>query len=332
MGITVLDLHGVKASRLGLGTWQFSSRLWGQSLSVAQAARILEAARSNGINLIDTAEIYGNGSSERLVGEAIHKLEAREEFVVITKIAGFRKPCFEEFLKAFRNSHKRLGFRPDIILHHWPPRDREQVCRATQALEGLVNQGYVYAYGFSNYGLKELDKALECVKKTDPIADQVQYSLAYRVVENGLKDFLLKHNMTLMAWSPLAKGALAGVARAKTLAQKTDKVFKAASTDVDLQNALEGLALKYGVTKATMALSWLIHQGAVPVVGTSNPSRVIEYSKALSLSLSEEDLIPLNNVSQKYIGYWGLEYRQPTPLVSIPRLFQKILVSVMRGI
>ncbi|MEM4748927.1 MAG: aldo/keto reductase, partial [Thermosphaera sp.] len=114
MGITVLDLHGVKASRLGLGTWQFSSRLWGQSLSVAQAARILEAARSNGINLIDTAEIYGNGGSERVVGEAIHKLEAREEFVVITKIAGFRKPCFEEFLKAFRNSHKRLGFRPDI--------------------------------------------------------------------------------------------------------------------------------------------------------------------------------------------------------------------------
>ncbi|MGB9827346.1 MAG: aldo/keto reductase [Thermosphaera sp.] len=332
MALIELKHAGLKVSRLGLGTWQFSSKLWGTSLSTMQVSLLLSTAMAHGINLIDTAEIYGNGRSERLLGEAVLRLNAREEFVVVTKIAGFRKPAFEEFLKAFKNSHKRLGFKPDIVLHHWPPRKKDEICRVVNALESLVTQGYVTAYGLSNYGLKELEEALSCTKRLEPVANQLQYSLAYRLVENELLDYMRKNNIALLAWSPLAKGALAGLTRAKTFAQRVDSVFKTASEDRELQDALNQVAVKHGAPKSAVALAWLINKGAIPIVGTTNPARITEYAKALSISLDSEDMELLDKSSEKYVKHWGLIYRQPTPLASMPRRLQRLLVALMRGI
>jgi aryl-alcohol dehydrogenase-like predicted oxidoreductase len=323
---------GLKVSRLGLGTWQFSSKLWGKNLTTTQVSLLLSTAISQGINLIDTAEIYGNGRSERLLGEAILRLDARENFVVVTKIAGFRKPVFEEFLKAFKNSHKRLGSKPDIVLHHWPPRSMNEICKVVNALESLVAQGYVAAYGLSNYGLKELREALNCVRKIEPVANQLQYSLAYRVVEKDLLEYMKRNNIALLAWSPLAKGALAGLTEPKNLAQRMDGVFKTASKDEKLQNALNHVAVRHGVSKSTVALAWLISRGAIPVVGTTNPARIVEYAKALSISLDSQDIELLDKSSEKYVEHWGLTYRQPAPLASMPRSLQMLLVTLMRGI
>jgi len=330
----VIELRhaGIKVSRLGLGTWQFSSKLWGKNLTTTQVSLLLSTAISQGINLIDTAEIYGNGRSERLLGEAILRLDAREEVVVVTKIAGFRKPVFEEFLRAFKNSHKRLGFKPDVVLHHWPPRNINEICNVVNALESLVAQGYVAAYGLSNYGLKELREALNCVRKIEPVANQLQYSLAYRVVEKELLEYMKRSNIALLAWSPLAKGALAGLTEPKSLAQRMDGVFKAASKDEKLQNALNHVAVRHGVSKSTVALAWLISKGAIPVVGTTNPARIVEYAKALSLSLDGQDIELLDKSSEKYVEHWGLTYRQPAPLASTPRSLQMLLVTLMRGI
>ncbi|WP_448578629.1 aldo/keto reductase [Thermosphaera sp.] len=332
MNAIELKHAGLKVSRLGLGTWQFSSKLWGRNLTTIQASLILSTALEHGINLIDTAEIYGNGASEKLLGEAVLRLDAREEFVVVTKIAGFRKPAFEDFLKAFKNSHKRLGFKPDIVLHHWPPRNMDEICHAVNALESLAAQGYVNAYGLSNYGLEELKKALSCVRRIEPVANQLQYSLAYRLVENELFEYMKRNNIALLAWSPLAKGALAGLTKAKTLAQKVDNVFKTASRDKELQDVLNHVAVKHGVSKSTIALAWLVNKGAIPIVGTSNPARIAEYAKALSISLDSQDMELLDKSSEKYVKHWGLTYRQPAPLASMPRNLQRLLVTLMRGI
>ncbi len=112
------------------------------------------------------------------------------------------------------------------------------ICSVVRALEEVVSRGLAEYYGLSNYGVSELEKALSCIRKIEPVSNQVQYSLAYRVVENRLKTLMEKEKLGLIAWSPLARGVLAGVGKPQTKAQRYG-VFEIAVRDKQLQEALE---------------------------------------------------------------------------------------------
>lgn len=328
-----LGKGGPRVSRVGLGLWQHGSRLWGGEGSVERLAAGLSIALEEGLNLLDTAEVYGWGESERLLGRALKMLGASDSFVVVSKVAGFRHGE-SDIIGAVRRIASRLGRAPDVILHHWPPPAWASVCRVVRGLERAVSEGLTGDYGLSNYGEGLLARALECQRRLEPIALQAQYSLAYRTPEKRLLRMAAEAGMGFMAWSPLAKGALAGLRRPVSRAQRGDPVFKAASGDERLQSTLRGVAEKLGVGMAEVALAWLEARGAIPVVGWRRPERVRAAAVAARMELPGWAVEELDSVSRVYVDLWGDRYRPPSePLIRlVPGLAQRLLLSLVGGI
>lgn len=329
-----LGKRGPRSSRVGLGFWQAGSRLWGsRGMSQAEVEAIISAASSEGLNLFDTAEIYGGGRSEELLGAALRRLGLASDSIVISKVAGYRV-SESDIVRAAREIKARLGFTPTILLHHWPPPRWTDPCISLRGLERAVMEGLAEHYGLSNYGENHLDRILECAKRLEPVLDQVQYSLAYRTPELGVKPRLDRHGMALVAWSPLAKGALAGLREPRARAQRMDPVFREAARDKALQAALARVAGRRGVGKAQVALAWLVAKGAFPIPGTMKPSRAREYAQAAKLELSEEEIRMLDEASARYLKKWGNRYQTEfMKLTGItPSIIQRLFISLMGGI
>ena len=328
-----LGKTGIKISVLGLGFWQAGSRYWGfRGKDTATRVReIVEKAFENNIIFYDTAEIYGGGLSEKLLGEAIRNLKIRDQVVVASKVAGYKHLTYS-IIKSVEKINNRLGFKVDLIQHHWPPPVYASICRVVNALEKAIDKGLASYYGLSNYNSKQLLKALECSRKYEPVSNQLQYSLGYRVVENKLVHIMRENKITLIAWSPLAKGALAGLGKPKVLAQKGDPVFKKVALDEKLQSTLDKLAEKYHVTRSAIALAWLIAKKAVPIPGTRRPERVNEYALATNIELSEEDVKLLDMITDKYRIMWGREYNSVNRMRYIPGTLQMIALTLLGGI
>jgi len=201
---------------VGLGFWQLGSKLWAnREPEMGRLLSGLEKALETGVNLLDTAEVYGAGASEKMLGEALRRLGAREEFVVVSKVAGFRSGE-DDIVRGAEGVRRRLGFPPDVLLHHWPPPAYSSVCSVVRGLERAVSIGLASSYGLSNYWEELVERVFECSRRIEPLVDQIQYSLAYRAPENRLMPMLAERGMGVMAWSPLAKGALAGVRKPAT--------------------------------------------------------------------------------------------------------------------
>lgn len=333
MKYTRLGASGPRISVVGLGFWQAGSRLWGGRNKAVRdvVGEIVVKAVEHGINFFDTAEIYGGGLSEKILGEAIRETRVKSEVIVASKIAGYRwRPG--DIVKAVERINRRLGFKVDLIQHHWPPPTYASICSVVKGLEKTIEQGLASYYGLSNYNAGLLQKALECTKKTEPVSNQVQYSLAYRVVENKLKPIMEDKGMTLIAWSPLAKGALAGLREPRTIAQRTDRVFKATAGDENLQRILGVLSDKYRVSRATIALAWLVSKNTVPIPGTLKPKRVEEYAAAGTLELGQNDVRLLDEASSKYVYRWGECYGSLGLNRFLPGILLKLGILLMGGI
>ncbi|MCE4611868.1 MAG: aldo/keto reductase, partial [Desulfurococcales archaeon] len=324
---------GPEVFPVGLGLWQHGSRLWGYRGSVEVLAEGLGRALEEGINLVDTAEVYGWGRSEKLLGEALRRLGARGEFVVVSKVGGFRHSR-GDIVGGARGIAERLGYPPDILLHHWPPPLWARVCEVIRGLEDAVNEGFASYYGLSNYPEDLLEDALSCTKRVEPIAIQAQYSLAYRQPEKRLIPLARSAGMGFMAWSPLAKGALAGKRKAETSAQRGDPVFRVASRDERLQSALREAAERLEASMAEVALAWLVSKGVVAVVGWRRPERIPSIAKAGRLKLPEDVARTLDEASRKYVDYWGPSYKPPSQalLKITPGTIQKVLLTIAGGI
>jgi len=318
-------------SPLGVGLWQAASRSWSTRKRPAPVHEIVKAALENEINLFDTAEVYGWGESERLLGEALRTLQAHDQAIIATKVAGFRATR-GQILRAAENSKRRLGRAPDLLQYHWPPPPCSTICRVARAMEEAVLKGHAGAWGVSNFDGAKLQKAAECARRLEPVSDQVQYSLAYRAPENDVIPTARSLNATIIAWSPLAKGSLAGLQHPKTPAQSRDPVFRAAARDTLLQETLQAVAEKHGATKAQVALAWLITKGAIPIPGSRKPARIAEYAKAAKIKLGEYDIHALDKASQKYLHKWGRKYKALQWLRYIPAPLQYIVIGSFRGV
>ena len=325
-----VSLGPYKVSKIGIGLWQASSPNWATRKRPAPVREIVEAAINAGVNFFDTAEVYGWGESERLLGEAL-KATHGEDIVVATKVAGFRHTR-HFILKAVEASARRLGRKPDLIQYHWPPPPCSTPCRVARALEEAVAKGLAGAWGVSNFDGGMLLRAAECARRIEPVSDQVQYSLAYRTAEQDVFPVAERIGARIIAWSPLAKGALAGLREARAPVQSRDPVFKAASRDERLQEALGALAKKYGATKAQIALAWIVSKGAIPIPGSRRPERIAEYASAASIRLAEEDVKRLDEASRAYLGKWGSKYRALRWLRYVPAGIQYVVVRLSGGV
>jgi aryl-alcohol dehydrogenase-like predicted oxidoreductase len=328
---TRLGRSGPRVSVVGLGFWQAGGRSWRSPSGGEWVHRVVGAAVEYGIIFFDTAEIYGWGRSERLLGEAVRSLGVREEVIVASKLGGFRVNYWL-MRRGIEAINRRLGFRVDLIQHHWPPPYWIPLCTVVRALERLVLEGRAAYYGLSNYPASLMEKAFECARRIEPVSDQVQYSLAYRSPENRLLPHSRERGYTLIAWSPLAKAALAGVSRPSDPAQKTDPVYRAVARDSELQDALDHVAAKHGATRAQVALAWLIAKGAVPIPGTRRKERVAEIAGAADLDLDNEDIGLLDRASSRYLTKWGRTYRALWYMRLIPATFQALALFALRGV
>jgi len=307
MEYTELGWTGVKISRIGLGTWQFSET-WGV-VEYEKAKSIIAKAVELGINFIDTAMVYGRGLSEEYLGRSLKEIGvSRDDVVIATKIPGdFLNP--DDVFRAVDRSLKRLGVDCiDLMQIHWPPCWHNfPTCQYARALERLVNLGKIRFIGVSNYPLALLEELRACFSTTDIVSMQYRYNLVERQAEIELIPYAEASHLTFIPWSPLAKGALTGKYTLENITQFKDlragdpvfypENFKQVQRVIDM---LKELAEKYGKHPAQVALNWLIMYSPVivPIPGAKTPEQVEINAGSVGWRLSYDDWRKLDEVSK----------------------------------
>lgn len=291
-----LGRSGVRVSIIGVGTWQWGSRSWGygREYGAEELRAAFNAALDRGINLFDTAEIYGGGASERLLGEFME--ERREEVVVATKLWPTRitregvKKALERSLERLRTDHV------DLYQVHWY-NPVAPLGRLMRAMEELWMEGKVKAIGVSNFGVKELEKARSALSHTDIASNQVKYNMVEREVEEGLLPYCRREGITLIAYSPLAQGLLTGKYGPENPPRDSARRFNPLFTEEGLKKAepliaaLKRVAERRGKTPAQVALNWLIRTpGVVAIPGVKGVRHAVEAAGAMGWRLSPEEL------------------------------------------
>jgi aryl-alcohol dehydrogenase-like predicted oxidoreductase len=281
-----------KISRIGLGTWQFGSREWGygQSYAGQEARSIVRRALELGVTLFDTAEIYGFGRSERILGEALG--EDRDSVFLATKIFPVVPvaPVVEQRAVASAN---RLGVRRlDLYQVHQPhPLVRDgTIMRGMRALQRV---GLVGEVGVSNYSLPRW-RAAEAALGTRVLSNQVSYSLVDRSPEQDLLPFAEATDHVVIAYSPLAQGLLSGkyhrTSRPVNRIRAANPLFLPDNLERarDLIATLREVADAHSATAAQIALAWVIHRpGVAAIPGASSVGQLESNVAAASIELTD---------------------------------------------
>ncbi len=254
-----------KVTSIGLGTWGIGGYESPDSSRDRESVEVLRHGLELGINLIDTAEFYGAGHSEELVGEAIKDFD-REELFIISKVWPTHFG-YESTKKAARASAKRLGTYIDLYLLHWPGDDFRRIEETLHALEELVDEGLIRYIGVSNFDLELLKRSQEVMRKYEIVANEVKYSLRDRWPEtSGLLEYMMREKIALIAYTPLEKGTLAG------------------------NPCLAEIGKGYGKTAAQVALNYLIwEENVVAIPKAGSKVHLEENFGAMGWRLSKED-------------------------------------------
>lgn len=258
---------GQKIPSLGLGTWKMGGVMLADRSNDKKYIEAITYALKKGISHIDTAEIYGAGHTEELVGEAIRQLaDDRKKLFITTKIRPLHLFTANQIRNACKNSLKRLGTDyADLYLIHWPnPIAPMRTVMAT--LDELVEDGLVKNIGVSNFSLSQLKNAQK-LTKNKIVCNQVHYNLFHRDPEEELLPFCQKEGVILTAYTPIAKGQMRG---------KSD--------------TLEKVAQKYNKTPIQVALRWLLEKPNVIVIPkASSPQHIDEILGSLGWKMKKED-------------------------------------------
>jgi diketogulonate reductase-like aldo/keto reductase len=249
---------------LGQGTWYMGDDARRRADEIAS----LRLGLDLGMTLIDTAEMYGNGASERLAGEAI--AGRRDEVFLVTKVLP-SNASRAGTIAACENSLRRLGTdRIDLYLLHW--RGRVPFAETIGAFEALQSAGKIRHWGVSNMDVRDMKELLN-VPGGDAVAtNQVLYNITRRGIEYDLLPQSQKRGLPLMAYSPIEQGRLAHYPE------------------------VQGIAERHGVTPAQVALAWVLRQqGVIAIPKASSPVHVRENRAALDLKLTDEDYTELDN-------------------------------------
>lgn len=286
-----VEVGGVRVSAIGLGTWQFGSTEWGYGREYAggEAGAIVKRALELGVNLVDTAEVYGIGRSEKIVGEAIRG--RRDEVFLATKLFPIGLP-FQVGGRA-RASAKRLSVdRLDLYQLHWPsplfpPRS------TMPRMRRLVDSGLVGNVGVSNHSLAQW-QAAEAAFGGPLLSNQVRFSLIARGPENELLPWAQREGRLIIAYSPLGQGLLSGKYQ-KSPPRNFRRGRRAFSAESRLRlqplvDALGEIGAKRGATNSQVALAWLIRKpNVVAIPGASNLKQLEENVAAADVELSDDD-------------------------------------------
>ena len=311
------DVNTTRISRIGLGAWQFGSAEWGYGRDYAEqgAHAIVRRALDLGVTLFDTAEIYGFGRSERILGAAIG--EDRDSVFLATKLFPLLPvaPVVEQRAVASAN---RLGTRRlDLYQVHQPnPVVRDgTIMRGMRALQRV---GLVGEVGVSNYSLDRW-RAAEQALGSRVLSNQVRYSLVDRTPEHYLLPFAETTGHLVIAYSPLAQGLLSGKYdrdhRPANRVRASSPMFLPENLDRagGLIATLREVADAHSATPAQIALAWVIRHPAVAAIpGASSVGQLESNVAAADIDLTEDEYQALSAVSDRF--------RPITGPAALPRL------------
>ncbi len=292
-----LGRNGLRVSAVGLGMWQAGGTGWGRDVRDADCVAAMECAVNLGVNLIDTAEVYGQGHSEEVVGKAVRAV-GRDRVVIATKVAGYHARA-RDVEAACRGSLRRLRVREiDLYQVHWPdPWEQVPLRETMKALERLHRRGWIRHIGVSNFAVRDLEEARAHLSRTDIVSNQVRYNLLQRDIESEVLPYCRREGIGIMAWSPLGKGLLTGKYRAgrrpKDRVRADEELFKPANlrSAAPVVAALRRVGRDHGKTPAQVALAWLRrYRNVVPIPGAKRPAQVEENAGAVGWALRARDV------------------------------------------
>lgn len=320
-----LGHSGLRVSRLALGTMTFGTD-WGWGADKAAAQSLFDHYVDAGGNLVDTADLYTNGESERWVGEFVRERGLRDQMVIATKFSYNGTPANpnaggngrKHILAAVEGSLRRLGtdYIDLYLLHTWDT--LTPVDEVLRTFDDLVRAGKVRHVGFSDVPAWYASRAqtlAECRGLEPAIALQLEYSLAERSIEHEFLPFGIHHGLGTMVWSPLASGLLSGkyrpsaaglttgaegAGRLQTLAASGNPAFaKFTPRNFAIVAELESVARELGRSMAQVAINWVAHRPGVAtvLVGATRLNQLEDNLQALDFQIPDTLLTRLDAVS-----------------------------------
>lgn len=298
------------ASRIALGTWAIGGSMWGGA-DDANAARTIDKALDLGINVIDTAPVYGFGHSEEVIGRA---LEGKRDKVILATKVGlnwqdgkvFRDSRPARIAQEIEDSLRRLRTdHIDLYQVHWPD-PKTPLEDTARALETLVKDGKVLALGLSNFSPAQMDE----FRHFAPLATiQPPYNLFERESERDVLPYAIQHRLAVLAYGPLCRGLLSGRMTADRKFEgddlrKSDPKFQQPRFGQYLKavEELKAIAEKHGKTMLALAIRWVLDRGpTIALWGARKPEQISGVDEAFGWALDEADMKAIDTILTRNI-------------------------------
>ncbi|WP_147641065.1 MULTISPECIES: aldo/keto reductase [Mammaliicoccus] len=261
----MVNIKDMSIEPVGLGTWKM-----GDDSNIHQEEiDAIQFAINQGANVIDTAEMYGDGASEELIGEAIQSYD-REKLYIISKVHP-ENASRDKVLTSIDNSLKRLRTDYiDLYLLHW--KSQYPLEETISAFEEAKNLGKIKEWGVSNFDTSDMKHLLSLPNGHECVANQVRYNIGDRGIEYDLKPFMRENNIALISYAPIARG---------------DKLGK----NLTKSPVLLELSRKYEVDVFQILLAWNIRDGhTLAIPKSSNKLHIENNMGASNIHLTEEDI------------------------------------------
>ncbi|MFT9207955.1 aldo/keto reductase [Acetobacter orientalis] len=323
MTAETLSISGLAkpASRIALGTWAIGGSMWGGP-DDENAARTIDKALDLGINVIDTAPVYGFGHSEDVIGRA---LEGKRDRVILATKVGlnwqdgkvFRDSRPARIAQEVEDSLRRLRTdHIDLYQVHWPD-PKTPIEETARALEKLVKAGKVRALGVSNFSPEQMDEFAQFA----PLATiQPPYNLFERDIEKDVLPYAVKNNLAVLAYGPLCRGLLSGRMTADRQFEgddlrRTDPKFQQPRFGQYLKAVedLKAIANKHNKSMLALAIRWVLDKGpTIALWGARKPEQISGIDDAFGWKLDEADLKAIDAIlAQDITNPVGPEFMAP---------------------
>jgi diketogulonate reductase-like aldo/keto reductase len=259
---TVKLRTGDSVPALGQGTW----RMGEDRRRHAQEVAALQLGLDLGMSLIDTAEMYGDGGAEQVVGEAIRG--RRDEVYLVTKVLP-QNASRTGTVAACERSLKHLGTdRVDLYLLHW--RGSYPLEETLRAFQDLIQQGKIRSWGVSNFDVDDMEELTKLAGGAEAVTNQVLYNLTRRGIEWDLLPWCRRNQMPITAYSPIEQGRLLS------------------------NRGLDEVVKRHGATPAQIALAWVLNSGSIAIPRARSEAHVRENRAASDIRLTTQDLADLD--------------------------------------
>ncbi len=298
-----------KLPSIALGTWSWGTgfaggdQVFGNNLSANDLKQVFDTAMKEGLNLWDTAVVYGMGASESILGEFVQQYP-REEVIISTKFTPQIAPQYDNSMEKMLDSSLER-FNTDYIDIYWihNPTDAP---KWVDSLIPLLKSGKIKKVGVSNHNLEEIKQADAILQKEGFKVSAVQnhYSLLYRSSEEaGILDYCKENNITFFAYMVLEQGALSGKYNAGNPlpegSGRANTYNKILSQLEELTNAMKEIGESKNASVAQIAIAWAIAKHTLPIIGVTKISQVADAVQAAKIQLSQQEMATLEALALK---------------------------------